>query len=261
MNEKFLPVQGKRASEDVLLQIEAAILSGRIAAGERLPSERELQSQFQTGRGVVREALRALRQKGLIEVRKGASGGAFVKEIEVSNVSESLALFLKQHSLDPEMLIEFRENLDRSITALAIARADDEKKRELLEKAEALEAALRQPEPDMALLAEADRELNIMLASMTGNPIYEWIMRALQQGFSSYDFALYQDDAYRMDTICNWADTARAIARGEPVQALSYIGLHYALLRRRLKKNGAQPAAETRYPLAREAETPNRKNN
>jgi DNA-binding FadR family transcriptional regulator len=242
MEDIFLPVQGKRASEEVLLQIEAAILSSKIKAGERLPSERELQAQFKTGRGVVREALRALRQKGLIEVRKGAAGGAFVKEIDVSNVSESLALFLKQHPINPEMLIEFREGLDRSITALAIARADEDEKARLLQKAEALEATLKEPDQGLAVLAEADRELNIMLAQMTKNPIYEWIMRALQQGFSSYDIALYQDEEFRMDTICNWADTARAIAHGEPVQALSYIGLHYALLRRRLKNRTiAQP--------------------
>jgi len=246
MNDIFLPVQGKRASEDVLLQVEAAILSGRISAGQRLPSERELTAMFKTGRGVVREALRALRQKGLIEVRKGAAGGAFVREVDVANVSESLALFLKQHPISPEMLIEFRENLDRGITSLAIARASDEEKATLLTKAEALEADLKDPGHGMALLAEADRELNIMLAQMTKNPIYEWIMRALQQGFSSYDMALYQDEEFRSETICNWADTARAIAQGEPVQALSYIGLHYALLRRRLKNTSAagQPAPE-----------------
>ena len=61
----FTPAQMGRAGEDVALQIEAAILDGTFLPGERLPSERELQSQFHTGRGVVREALGALKQKGL----------------------------------------------------------------------------------------------------------------------------------------------------------------------------------------------------
>ncbi|NIQ94115.1 MAG: FadR family transcriptional regulator, partial [Desulfuromonadales bacterium] len=68
-------------------------------------------------RGVVREALRALKQKGLIEIRKGARGGAFVKHIEVANVSESLALFLKLNRVSPEHLIEFRESVDQTITS------------------------------------------------------------------------------------------------------------------------------------------------
>ncbi len=88
-----------RAGEDVALQIEAAILDGTFKPGERLPGERELQSQFHTGRGVVREALGALKQKGLIEIRKGAKGGAVVKNVEMHLVSESLALFLKQQRL------------------------------------------------------------------------------------------------------------------------------------------------------------------
>ena len=65
-NPIFSPAQVGRAGEDIALQIEAAILGGKILPGERLPSERELQVQFHTGRGVIREALGALKQKGLI---------------------------------------------------------------------------------------------------------------------------------------------------------------------------------------------------
>ena len=92
----FLPAEIGRAGEDIAVQIEAAILGEKILPGERLPSERELQNLFQCGRGVIREAVRALKQKGLVEIRKGAKGGAYVKNIEVENVGESLALFLKQ---------------------------------------------------------------------------------------------------------------------------------------------------------------------
>jgi DNA-binding FadR family transcriptional regulator len=119
----FTPVQIGRAGEDIALQIEAAIFEEKILPGERLPSERELQAQFQCGRGVIREAVRALKQKGLVEIRKGAKGGAYVKQIEVATVSESLALFLKQQHIEPAHISEFRESIDRVITVLAIARA------------------------------------------------------------------------------------------------------------------------------------------
>jgi len=90
----FSPVNVGRAGEDIALQIEAAIVGAQVVPGERLPSERELQSQFGTGRGVVREALRALKQKGLVEIRKGAKGGAYVKQVEATSFGESLAIFL-----------------------------------------------------------------------------------------------------------------------------------------------------------------------
>jgi GntR family transcriptional repressor for pyruvate dehydrogenase complex len=254
-HQVFTAVESGRASEDIVLKLEAAILDGRLAPGERLPSERDMQAQFGTGRGVVREALKILQQKGLLEVRKGAKGGAYVRQLEVANVSESLALFLKQHPVEKEKLIEFRESVDQTITVLAIARATPEEKTRLQEAARRFEGLLRAPEPDLALAGERDRELNIMLARMARNPLFEWVMQALQLGLSSQDYALYEDPVYRERAAANWCDTARAIAEGEPLRALSYIGRHYGLLRQciaetqgRRNRQNATGAAESSPP-------------
>lgn len=231
----FSPATAGRASEDVALQIEAAIVAGTIVPGQSLPSERELQLQFQTSRGVVREALRALRQKGLLDIRKGARGGAFVKSVGVDNVSESLALFLKQQHVAPERLIEFRETIDRALTTLAASRADAVQAAELVALTDALAVVAAGPDPDLHALAECDRQCNLGLARLAGNPVFEWVMRAVQLGYSSMDMALYEDPDYRARTVANWRDTARAIADREPLAALSHIGLHYAWLRRRVR--------------------------
>ncbi len=227
----FVPVRSGRASEDIALKLEAAIMDGRLVPGERLPSEREMQVHFGTGRGAVREAIKMLKQKGLLEVRKGAMGGAYVRRLEVANVSESLALFLKQHPVEPEKLIEFRESMDRTIALLAIACATQAEKDQLLEGALRLESLLREPEPDFSETGELDRELNIMLARMAGNPLFEWVMHALQMGLSSHDYSLYENPAYREKAAANWSDTARAVAENEPMRALSFVGHHYFLLR------------------------------
>ena len=232
MDSSFLfhPAQAGRAGEDIALQIEAAILNEKFQPGESLPSERELQTQFQTGRGVIREAIRALKQKGLIEIRKGASGGAYVKKVDVANAGESLSLFLKQNHIDASHVAEFRESVDRTIATLAIARAGEAEKKYLVAETEKLRSFLAQAEPDMEALGELDRELNIQLAKMTGNPVFEWVMRALQHGFSSKDNALYEDLEYRQKTITNWCETAHHIAANEPLKASLSIGAHYALL-------------------------------
>jgi len=243
----FIPVQAGRASEEVALQIEAAIMDGRLSPGERLPSEREMQSQFGTGRGVVREAIKILKQKGLLEVKKGAKGGAYIRKLDVDNVSESLALFLKQHPVEPEKLIEFRETLDRTITQLAIAHADENEKDELVKEALRLEAMLREDEPDFIASSELDRQLNVMLARMARNPLFEWVMHAMQMGFSSHDYALYEDKTYRERAAANWSKTAQAIAQGELMRALGFIGYHYVLLRQCIDEKNAltnEPDAE-----------------
>lgn len=228
----FTPACVGRAGEDIALQLESAILNEQIQVGQRLPSERELQTQFQTGRGVVREAIRALKQKGLIEIRKGAKGGAYVKQIDVSNAGESLALFLKQQHIGPDHIAEFRESIDQTITTLAIARGTASEKQQLVDKADTLRTCLESPEPDLMTLGEIDRELNIFVARMTKNPIFEWIMRALQHGFSSHDYALYDDKNYRELTVANWRETAHQIAANEPLKALGSIGMHYTMLQR-----------------------------
>ena len=251
----FLPVQGGRASEDIALRLEAAILDGRLTPGERLPSEREMQVQFGTGRGVVREAIQVLKQKGLLEVRKGAKGGAYVRRLEVANVSESLALFLKQHPVEKEQLIEFRESMDQTITLLAIARATPAEKACLLEEADRFAGLLRKPAPDLALVGEVDRRLNIMLVRMARSPLFEWVMQALQLGLSSHDYALYENSLYRERAALNWCDTARAIADSEPLRALSYIGRHYGLLRQCVAETQDSPA-EPEAPLFTDVNLP-----
>lgn len=235
----FRPAQIGRASEDVALQIEAAIISGQLQMGDRLPSERNLQTLFRTSRGVVREALRALKEKGLITIKKGAHGGASVKNVELINASEPLALFLKQQNIPAEFLIEFRESIDRTITLLAITRGTEEAKQALLEKTVYFQELIGGSEPDMEKVAEIDREMNIALVKMTGNPMFEMSMRTIQIGFSSQDQVLYEDPEYRLETAANWHETARQIVAGEALRALLCITHHYFLLQRCLDQRRA----------------------
>ncbi|MCP4746498.1 MAG: FadR family transcriptional regulator [Desulfobacteraceae bacterium] len=226
----FRPAQIGRASEDVAVQIEAAIMSGQVRMGERLPSERNLQVLFSTSRGVIREALRALKQKGLIEVRKGAHGGAFVKTLEVLNASEPLALFLKQQQVSYENIIEFRESMDRTIALLAISRGEEKDKHCLLEQTVAFEKLINEPAPNMETVAEMLGQLNLIFVKMTKNPVFEMIMRTIQIGFSSQDQTLYEHAVYRFEAALNWRETARQIIACEALKTLSCISYHYALL-------------------------------
>ena len=74
----FSTLRGPRIFEKIVEHIRDAILAGRLQPGDRLPPERELVRQFQVGRGAIREAFRILEQSGLIRIRAGNGGGAFV---------------------------------------------------------------------------------------------------------------------------------------------------------------------------------------
>lgn len=227
----FTRAQTGRASEDIALQIESAILNEKLLPGDNLPSERELQKQFGTGRGVIREAIQTLKQKGLIEIRKGPKGGAFIKQVDVANISESLALFLKQKNIGASEVAEFRESIDHSIALLAMVRATKAQQATLLETVELLENLSTQSSLDFHALSETDRQLNILIAQMTHNAIFEWVMSALQQGFGSRDHNLYSDPEFRSQTVKNWRLTAMHLINREPLKLQASVSRHYLLLR------------------------------
>ena len=62
----FIKAKQSRVFQDVVEQIQNAIISGKLEPGSKLPAERELKDMFNTSRGTLREALRVLEQKGLI---------------------------------------------------------------------------------------------------------------------------------------------------------------------------------------------------
>src|SRR4029434_1284654 len=109
----------------VTKEIEGLIIDGRIEMGRRLPSERDLADQFGVSRTVVREAVRGLVAKGLLEVRPGS--GTIVRSPTCGAVTQSLTLFLLAGQSDLELdytnVHEIRRVLEIEIAGLAAERA------------------------------------------------------------------------------------------------------------------------------------------
>src|ERR687886_1492365 len=86
----FAPVAVARASSAIAEQIRTAIVTGQLGEGDRLPPERELAEQFGVSRVTIRDALRALEAMGLIDVKVGARGGAFVTAPTGSQIGQTM---------------------------------------------------------------------------------------------------------------------------------------------------------------------------
>ncbi len=119
----FHPVRVTRASDEVVQQIKTLIFSGQFAPGDQLPSEKDLTEQFGLSRITIRDALRVLESEGLIEIRVGARGGAFVAKPSTQRVSESLTTLLRLQQITIRELIEARLVVEPIVASLAAKRA------------------------------------------------------------------------------------------------------------------------------------------
>ena len=115
------PIKSARIYEEIVRQVKQLIAAGRLKSGDRLPPERDLAEKFVVSRTSVREALRALESRGLIEIRAG--DGAFVRDISVETLIEPLALVILPHREAVGELFEARRLLEPAIATLAARRA------------------------------------------------------------------------------------------------------------------------------------------
>jgi GntR family transcriptional regulator, transcriptional repressor for pyruvate dehydrogenase complex len=142
MAKLFSPVNGGRISVQIVDQIQTAIRQGELTPGDRLPPERELAELFGVSRVTVRDALRTLEVLGLVEIRVGAAGGAFVRTPDGGLLGEGMENLLAMSTITPEEIAEARLVLELGTVALATARASDEDIAELREVCAQSRAAL-----------------------------------------------------------------------------------------------------------------------
>ena len=115
-----------RVSEVIVRRIKDQISKGRLVAGHKLPAEREMARQHKTSRVSVREAYRSLEELGLLRIRRGADGGAFIVNVDHEPVLRSLALVLGLGKTPHTQLTEARMLIEPLIAHLAALRARKE---------------------------------------------------------------------------------------------------------------------------------------
>jgi GntR family transcriptional repressor for pyruvate dehydrogenase complex len=118
------PVKSTRIYEEIVRQVKQLIAEGKLKSGDQLPPERDLAEKFMVSRTSVREALRALQSRGLLEIRAGE--GTFVRDISVETLIEPLALVILPHREAVGELFEARRLIEPAIAALAARRATPE---------------------------------------------------------------------------------------------------------------------------------------
>jgi DNA-binding FadR family transcriptional regulator len=160
-----------RVSENIAKRIKRQISKGKLGPGQKLPAEREMARLYKTSRVSVREAYRSLEELGVLTIRRGADGGAFIAEPGHDAVQRSLSLVLRLGRMSHQELTEARLMIEPPIARLAArrARAEDVARLKLiLERQEAALARKGHFRPHSLLFhrAVADCARNLPLATL-----------------------------------------------------------------------------------------------
>lgn len=173
----FDPIKRRRISEEISAQVRKQIAAGKLTPGDRLPSERELASAFGVSRMAVREGMRNLEVAGLVTLRKGRYGGAFIADNGVRIVSQSMQDMIDLGRASLEMLMEVRQHMMDVVVRLACVRAtqaDFDALEKNIDRTEELTREGRFEERTFAAI-----EFNNLLAEATGNYIFRTMVESL----------------------------------------------------------------------------------
>ncbi|MEW5723532.1 MAG: FCD domain-containing protein [Thermodesulfobacteriota bacterium] len=190
----FENVRNEKAPLRIIGQIRSAILQGKLRPGDKLPVEQELTANFGVSRQTLREALRALEILGLLEIRSGSGGGAFISEVDLETAKESLTNFLQFKKVSITHLSEIRKGLEPISARLAVTRMTGEELDQLRElQARCHQVLAKQRFEELMLLGI---EFHRRIAGATRNPLLVLILDLVENLLIDVKRALHVDAAF-----------------------------------------------------------------
>lgn len=245
----FQSLQSTRLSDSVFRQVFNLITEGKLAAGDRLPPERELASAFGVSRSSVREGLRALDQLGLVDVRQGS--GAFVKDTWRAGSGMLWLPWLIEHRDQVLEIVEAREIIEPVIAGVAATKASAAEKSELAQFLSDLEEALKAS--DVLAAVAADCAFHARIAQIANNGLLEMLVRSMHSVVHSNIAGPYHHETLiGRQALTEHATILAAIVKGDPDAATAAMRLHVSAVRRTLeatvKAANEQPINGTAKP-------------
>ncbi|RUO26603.1 pyruvate dehydrogenase complex transcriptional repressor PdhR [Aliidiomarina minuta] len=230
-------VQHTKLSDIIMSQMEGLIVDGTWAAGERLPSERELAKQFDVSRPSLREAIQKLEAKGLVSRRQG--GGTFVSGALHQQVTDPLYELLATHPESQFDLLEFRHALEGVSAFYAALRGNDADHARIQQAFnEASEAA--ETDKDTKNQAAALMNFYVAVTEASHNVVLLHLVRGMQEllmeNMRQNLEVLNSRSEIRAQLQKHRASIVEAILAGQPVQARDACHQHLAYIEGTLLK-------------------------
>lgn len=178
-NEVFNNLNISRNNLNLIIadKIQNLIASEKLGRGTRIPPERDLASLLNVNRNTLREALRILQQRGLIEMKPGK--GTYIIDVPVSTITDSIQRFSEFGNIALSDLMELREIIEPEIAALAAVKATPEQLMELENHVEKLKQCCT--DSDIQQYVLEDEQFHENLAECTGNELLIALVKGLRK--------------------------------------------------------------------------------
>ena len=188
----FKPIQTDRISNAIVDQIKDAVFQKKIKPGDKLPSERQLMEQFKASRVTIREALRSLEQFGILEIKRGMEGGAFIRDPNTKFINNFLQDMFSMGKIKIPNFTEARMAVEPYCVKLAAERITDESLEKIRQNIqESKECLDKNNQNDARLL---DLEFHRLIAQASQNPVIffmiDSIMDIMENNISSIPLSM-----------------------------------------------------------------------
>ncbi|MEN8210204.1 MAG: FadR/GntR family transcriptional regulator [Thermodesulfobacteriota bacterium] len=174
----FSEIQQNTITQQIIHQIHTAILAGKLAAGDKLPSENDMIKQFNISKQTLRESLRALEHMGLLEMRKGMGGGSFIIEVDSQITKLSLLNYFYFKNLSIKDLSQVRRLIEPNSARLAAKNMSDENILKLKELNTSANKHLN--DNNYKALLDCEIAFHIKISEVTNNPLIGLLMEFIE---------------------------------------------------------------------------------
>jgi DNA-binding FadR family transcriptional regulator len=214
----FKKIKQGRMYEEIVNQVLEGIQRGDLKPKDKLPSEMELGRLFGVSRITVREAILALEQQGVIEVRQGSTGGAYIREVDLDDVVERVGQVLRMTQITFPHLAEARSSLEgiilKDLIPSKITKARFAALEDNIQKAE---THYRKGENIERM--KTNFAFHVLLAEMTGNPIVILMHKLIVDLSLSFFEKIQPSNRMIEKTIAEHGEVVRLLKAGKNEEA------------------------------------------
>lgn len=217
------PMDVPKASDVLADELRERILSGEFSEDAPLPPERELVTQTEMSRSTVREALRILEVQGLVRIKAGRAGGAFIQRPSGDSVATSVNMVIRGQQIRVAALHETREGIEPFCAKLAAQHRTDED----LKALDAANEEIADESGTLASFLQANVDWHVGVATASHNELLTGFMSALSQAiYAATENETFVDQEVRRLTVKAHYSVTRAIRSKDPAAALRRMQRH-----------------------------------